>query len=343
MGRSRKREPDWVSLRDDELLDLRLCDLKLRIPGTMLEDRIAQLHEELKNRGLRVKPHCWLAEEWFAPDGVPGIAVPFYLAHPRLMELERRQMLAVEGGTRDECLRILRHEAGHVVESAFRLYRRRSWQRIFGRASKRYPTHYRVRPSSDEYVLHLGSWYAQSHPSEDFAETFAVWLKPEGDWRRRYADWPALDKLEYVDELMHELAGAAPQVRSRRTVEPLSQVRTTLGEHYRRKQASYENELPVYFERAVRRLFAGRQGRGDDETATAFLRRHRRELAASVAQLLGVHPYVVDHLLQEMIRRAKKLGLRRRRSESRTRRTAEMMLTVLTKRFLRDGRHKLTL
>lgn len=343
MGKHRKREPAWVSLRDEELLDLRLCDLRLQISGTLLEDRIARLHEELKNRGIRVKPHCWLAEEWFAPDGVPGIALPFYLAHPRLMDLERRQMLAVEGGTRDECLRILRHEAGHVVESAFRLHRRRRWQSVFGHASKRYPTHYRVHPSSKEYVLHLGSWYAQSHPSEDFAETFAVWLKPDGRWRRRYADWPALEKLEYVDELMHELAGSTPPVRSRETVEPLRQIRTTLREHYDRKHKAYDTALPPFFKRALRRLFAGSSRRGHDESAAAFLRRHHRELSESVSQLLGVHPYVVDHLLQEMIRQARQLGLRRRRSESYTRRAAEVMLTVLTKRFLREGRHKLTL
>ena len=27
--------------------------------------------------------------------------------------------------------------------------------------------------------MHLDPWYAQSHPDEDFAETFAVWLTPE--------------------------------------------------------------------------------------------------------------------------------------------------------------------
>ena len=109
MGRETTPPPAWASLRYEELLDVRMSDLGLQIKGTALEERIARLHDELEHRRIRLRPHCWLSEEWFAPDGVPGIALPFYLAHPRLKELERRQMLAVEGGTRDECLRILRH------------------------------------------------------------------------------------------------------------------------------------------------------------------------------------------------------------------------------------------
>ena len=123
-------------MRYEELLDVRMSDLGLQIKGTALEERIARLHDELEHRRIRLRPHCWLSDEWFAPDGVPGIALPFYLAHPRLKELERRQMLAVEGGTRDECLRILRHEAGHTIETAYRLNRRSEWRRVFGRASK---------------------------------------------------------------------------------------------------------------------------------------------------------------------------------------------------------------
>jgi hypothetical protein len=320
-----------------------MSDLDLQIRGTFLEERIAQLHRELEARRIRLRPHCWLSEEWFAADGVPGIAIPFYLAHPRLMELERRQMLAVEGGPRDECLRILRHEAGHTLESAFRLHRRREWREIFGRASTKYPTHYRVRPSSRRHVLHLGSWYAQSHPSEDFAETFAVWLKPRSNWRRRYAGWPALEKLEYVDRLMGELSDVTPPVRSRELVDPLPRLRITLGEHYHRKHKTYAKSYPPLYDRALRRIFAGKPNASHDESAAAFLRRFRRELTESVSQTLGVHPYVVDQLLTEMMLQSRRLGLRRRRSESRTRLAAKVVLTVQTKRFLRRDRHRLAL
>src|SRR5262245_24993098 len=98
-----------------------MCDLHVRIEGSGLEARIRELHRELKERGIAFRPHFWLSDEWFCPDGVPGIAIPFYLAHPRLAKLELAQMNEVEGGTREWCMKILRHETGHAIENAYRL------------------------------------------------------------------------------------------------------------------------------------------------------------------------------------------------------------------------------
>ncbi|HYZ43733.1 MAG TPA: putative zinc-binding metallopeptidase [Xanthobacteraceae bacterium] len=168
----------WASLPDDELLQLRFKDLKVAIPGTWLERCLDELYAELAERGLRIRPHAWVSNEWFSPDDTPGIAIPFYLAHPRLMRLERKMIIDVEGGTVPECMRILRHEAGHVVQVSYQLHRRRRWQELFGPSSTRYPRYYRPNPASRRYVYHLPLWYAQSHPDEDFAETFAVWLTP---------------------------------------------------------------------------------------------------------------------------------------------------------------------
>lgn len=229
----------WPRSSDRELLALRFRDLKLQIRDARLQRHIDRLYAELKRAGLRFRPHYWLAEEWFSPDGVPGIAIPFYLAHPRLKRLERRMMREVEGGNADWLMRILRHEAGHALDTAFRLRRRKDWQAIFGSPSLPYPDSYRPRPGNRRFVQHLDPWYAQIHPTEDFAETFAVWLKPGGSWRREYRGWPALDKLLYVDALMKELQGLRPAVHRRRFVEPLSANARTLGEHYREKQARY--------------------------------------------------------------------------------------------------------
>src|SRR6187549_2833267 len=212
----------WYELPDEELLDLRFSDLGLRIEGSWLEDRIATLLHELAAKGLHFKPHFWLSAEWFSPDGVPGVAIPFYLAHPRLMKLEKAQMLEVEGGTPEWCLQILRHEAGHAFDNAYALRRRRRRRRVFGSPATPYPEFYLPRPYSKSFVLHLDSWYAQSHPDEDFAETFAVWMTPGSDWRNRYHDWPALRKLEYLDSVMKEIAGQPPINKSRRRVEPLN-------------------------------------------------------------------------------------------------------------------------
>ena len=150
------------------------------------EAAIADLHAEADARNLAFKPHYWLSDEWFTPDGVGGIAIPFYLAHPRLEQLEERQMLEVEGGTHDWCVKILRHEYGHAIDNAYNLQRRRKRLRLFGPSTAEYPEYYTPKPYSKSFVLHLDSWYAQSHPDEDFAETFAVWLNPDADWRSRY-------------------------------------------------------------------------------------------------------------------------------------------------------------
>ena len=138
----------WHRLTDDQLLDLRICDLPIKIKGSFLELHIKRLYSELNSRGIRFKPHVWLSEEWFSPDGVPGIAIPFYLAHPRLIKLERKQMLEVEGGSDTECMRILRHEAGHALDTAFRLHFKRRHRELFGSFAQRYPDFYKPKPKS---------------------------------------------------------------------------------------------------------------------------------------------------------------------------------------------------
>ena len=118
------------------------------------------------------------------------------------MRLERSQMLEVEGAGEAECRRIFRHEAGHAIDDAYGLNGRERYRQLFGDATAPYPSAYKPHPESRDYVINLANWYAQAHPVEDFAETFAIWLNPHVDWRSDYKGWPAVEKLEYVDELM---------------------------------------------------------------------------------------------------------------------------------------------
>src|SRR3954462_12880753 len=305
----------WASLPDEQLLQLRLRDLKVKVEGTWLEDCLKALHEELKERDLRVRPHAWISSEWFSPDSTPGIAFPFFLAHPRLMQLEKKKIFDVEGGTWSECMGILRHEAGHVVQHAYQLHRRRRWQQLFGPSSKRYPRYYRPNPASRRFVQHLRLWYAQSHPDEDFAETFAVWLRPRSSWRTRYAGWPALKKLEYVDELMAELAGQRPPVLTRERVDPLSTLTQTLGEHYRKKQAFYEFKPPKTYDRDLVRLFSNNPRHRRAQPASVFIRRHRAQIRQLIARWTGENQLTLDAVLDDMISRCRELDLRAAGSE----------------------------
>ena len=333
----------WSLVSDERLLDTRVCDLPVRIKGSFLESHIKRLYSELNDRGIRFKPHVWLSADWFTPDGVPGFAIPFYLAHPRLAKLERKQMLEIEGGTDFECMRILRHEAGHAIDNAFRLHFKRGWQSAFGSFAQRYPESYRPKPNSRRYVFNLEAWYAQAHPAEDFAETFAIWLQPRSNWRRRYRGWPALRKIEYVDEVMNEVAGTRPKNRARRKVETLPEIRVTLREHYRRKKRQYEFKWPAYLDADLRRIFSNDPRYRSRTTAASFLRSIKREVEEMVAEGTGVHKYAIDHVYQLMIERAGQLKLRMTGGREQIRREVMIMLTVQTMNVVHSGYHRIAL
>ena len=305
-----RRKYAWETLSDEQLLKRRLNTLRVKIEGTWLEECLNSLHEELAERDIRLRPHAWVSSEWFSPDSTPGIAIPFYLAHPRLMRLEKKIMLDVEGGTWSECMAILRHEAGHTVQHAYQLHRRRRWQKLFGPSSKRYPRYYRPNPASRRYVQHLRLWYAQSHPDEDFAETFAVWLRPRSNWRTRYAGWPALKKLEYVDELMGEIARKRPLITARERVDPLHELSETLGDHYKKKQAFYAFEAPKTYDRDLYRLFSADPRHRRAQPASVFIRRHRAQVRKLVARWTGENQLTLDAVLDDMITRCREHNLR---------------------------------
>jgi hypothetical protein len=335
-----KKKPNLDAMSDEALLDMRMCDLKLTIRDTPLEQRIEQLNGELLHRGLKFRPHCWLSEEWFSPDGIPGIAIPFYLAHPRLMRLERKQLLEVEGGTQEWCMKILRHEAGHAIDTAFRLRRKASYRKVFGKPSAPYPEYYQPQPSSRDYVHHLEMWYAQAHPLEDFAETFAVWLRPGSRWRTRYRDWPAIKKLQTVDTYMKSINGTKPPVQSRITADPLSRIRKTLRTHYARKREHYELDYPSIYDNDLRRLFSTDPAHKRNPTAAAFLSRVRGELRRAVARWTGEYSYSIDQVVQEMIERCRELKLRVGGPQDELKRDAMILVAVRTTNFLHEGRHR---
>jgi len=219
----------------DILLSLKLSELPFVLSKTWLHQATKQVLCELAAKGLKIKPTFWLSTEWFCPNGYLGVAIPFYLAHPRLIELEREMVGLVEGEGEDWTLKLLRHELGHVIDNAFHLRREKERREVFGPSSLSYPLYYDHRPYSKSFVRHLEGGYAQGHPAEDFAETFAVWLDPKSNWESSYRDWPALLKLNYVEKRMSELVGLQPKITRCDPIEPISDLSITLKEHYRRK------------------------------------------------------------------------------------------------------------
>lgn len=346
-SKSRKSKPlkpnQWGKFADDRLLDLKIRHLGLSIKGSLVEKCLDRLYSELEKRDLKVKPHCWLSDDWFSPDGIPGIAVPFYMAHPRLRKLEQKQMLEVEGGTQAWCMRIMRHEAGHAIDTAFRLHRRKRYREAFGDYNSPYPDSYRPRPNSKNYVRHLEPCYAQSHPAEDFAETFAVWLNPRSGWRKNYSGWKALGKIEYVDTLMQSLRGEKARVRSRAKVDPVTRINKTLREHYADRQQQYQANRKINFDSDLKKLFSQIAKSRRTSTAAAFLQKNRADLSRTVAQWTGEYRYNVNQLVRDVIERSRELELMAAGDQKQLKQNAIVMLTVHTMNRLHGGHHRVSL
>jgi len=310
VARVAKPDIDLATISEEKLLGLRLSELPVRIEGTWLEARVAQLYSELEARNLLFRPRCYLADEWLTPEDEPVIGIPFYLAHPRLIELQKKMMLEAEGDTAEWCMKLLRHEAGHALSYAYGLHRRRSWQRVFGRSSEAYEETYRFRPYSKSFVRHLDYYYAQYHPDEDFVETFAVWLTPGLDWRRKYAGWKALDKLVFVDRLMKSIAGKAPPRASGRQYWKAAAIRSTLRRYYQKRRLVEAEDFPQFHDDNLRGMFA--EGKAKKETrrpVAKLLQAHRKSLLVAVSNWTGERRYMVSEIIKAVFKRSRALRL----------------------------------
>jgi hypothetical protein len=333
---------EWTSLNDDQLLERRIANLGLRLEGSGLEPLIKQLQDELSAKGLLFHPPCHIGDEWFVPVGIPAIFVPFFLVHDRLRALEKTMMLEVEGGTRDWFMKLIRHEAAHAYSYAYRLPRKKKWQEMFGRTSRdETPDFYQPRPFSRSYVVNLDDWYAQSHPDEDFAETLAVWLTPDLDWRARYAGWKALEKLEYADELMRSLAGKPPIHSPEYRAADYDCLNLKLKTYYARKRKLYEDTYPDFYDADLRQLFSAPAGPGRIK-ASSYLRLRRRRLMNSVCESTNEKKYRVNKLLARLIDRCEELDLHVLNDDPQQDFRVAAFITTLVMNYLFTGKFKRT-
>jgi len=334
---------EWANLGDDELLERRISQLGLKLEGTDLQALIGRFYDELTQKGLAFHPPCHIGDEWFVPVGVPAVFVPFFLVHERLRKLEHKMMLEVEGETPEWFMKLIRHEAGHAYFYAFQLQKKTKWRRTFGATStEETPQFYRPRPYSRSYVVHLDDWYAQSHPDEDFAETFATWLTPGLDWRARYQGWKALQKLEYVDELMRSLAGKPPVHQPQYRVAEYDCLNIKLKTYYARKRKLYEDSYPDFYDNDLRQLFAARSDGEGRVKASAYLRHHRRQLMDAVCQWTNEKKYRVNKLLVRLIDRCDQLDLYIKAYDPRQNLQASAYITTLVMNYLFTGKFKRT-
>jgi hypothetical protein len=289
------------------LLSQRISQLGLKLEGSSVERYVQSLYRELERKGLKhFRPRCYLTDEWGCPSGEPIIGIPFYLADPHLAQLEKE----IDDLEDERQIRMyFRHEAGHAFNYAYRLHETPEWRELFGPFHRPYRDRYRPVPFDRNFVRHIEGWYAQKHPDEDFAETFAVWLTPASRWRTRYRDWPALRKLKYVDRVTRAVRGTEPLVRLASTDITVEEMHMTVEEFFRATQGetppvdvSLDNDLPDFF---IRR---GRRRRGI-RPAWEMVREYRMGLVGKVEYWTGVRRSAVRALVDSIARAAERLQL----------------------------------
>jgi Putative zinc-binding metallo-peptidase len=318
-----------------ELLSRKISDLKLEIPGTQLEVLINKLYQELQNAGILFKPKTYLADEWGCPQGVPVIGIPFYLADPGLCKLEG-ELTGIEAENEDDVMMCLRHEAGHAFNYAYRLFMKPEWRRQFGKFSQPYKEDYKPTPFSTKFVRHIPGWYAQKHPDEDFAETFAVWLTPSSNWKRQYADTPAMAKLIYVDALVQKYGRKPPVVTDIKLDMPVQEMTMTLDRWYQNGRDANQIGIKLHgaLDHDLRRLFPAEQG----QPAADFLQVNRQLLIRDINRWTGINRPLMSALTDKLLERVKILGLKIEPDQS----TAQMLnvsvfLTTLAMNYIYRG------
>lgn len=330
-------------LSDADILKLRFKNIGLSMKESEVEASIQQLYKELELKGLVFRPQIFFGDEWFSPEGMNAISVPFYLANARLKNLEKAMMLEVEGGDPEWFMKLLRHEAGHCFDHCYRFSKRKKWTQIFGSPNLEYhPETYRPQPYSKSYVKHLERWYAQAHPDEDFAETFAVWLTPETDWKKEYSRWPgALAKLKYMDQLARESQKMKIVAEKGQPPSQVSRLTSTLQKYYQKRKKENADEYPDFYDSDLKKIFNGELTLSKREhSAQRFMHKQRKDIVATVAWATSERKFTIDGLVKRLIERTGKLELRLGKSETQTMMEVASFLTSLVKNYLFTGKFK---
>ena len=292
-----------------EILSKPIQQLGLKLEGSPLERFVQQLYKELEAKGLKkFRPLCYLTDEWGCPNMEPVIGIPFYLADPKLQRLEL-EMNDLED-TR-QIMMYLRHEAGHAFNYAYELYKTPEWRELFGPFRRPYRDHYKPVPFSRQYVRHMEGWYAQKHPDEDFAETFAVWLTPRSNWRKRYEGWGALKKLKYMDRIARKFRDGDPLRAQGDTDITVDEMELTVGEFYERalNQELTPGDLPL--DADLMDIFnISKRRRKGVKSAADLLKDNRKLLVDKVNYWTGVQRPLVKKLVEAIETRTAELGLR---------------------------------
>ena len=294
-----------------QVLPVRIRDLGLSLEDSPVAPLVQRLYEELRDKGLmHFRPRCYLSDEWGCPSGEPVIGIPWYLGAPEVARVE-----AAVNDIEDEreIMMYLRHEAGHAFNYAYELYRTEEWKELFGPFRRPYRDDFPFVPFSREYVRHIAGWYAQKHPDEDFAETFAVWLDPQSHWRERYAGWGAMRKLMYLECVVRNVGAQPPTRAEGETDVTVAEMDQTVEEFYREAHVDETQHVEgLALDADLTDIFVLPERRDPGVThrsAVDLLHEHRRDVVDKVNYWTGVRRTLVRALVVAIEKRISELGL----------------------------------
>lgn len=306
-------ELNWETERYT-LLNTRICDLKLELEDTLLYRCIQKLYTELECKKLAFRPPYYFTcagDEWGCPDRVPIMGIPFHLADNRLVRIEKE--MGYTTYDRKDLMVMLRHEAGHAINYAFELYDDPGWRDVFGDFYATYPTNFKFKfnPFSRSYVKSLGEpkYYAQAHPDEDFAETFAVWLTPRSNWRIQYRKWPSIRKLEYINGVMLRLRNRKPHVTDGPLDSPYHAKTYTLIEYYGETLDNFKDKALGIYDQDLSRIFMSSNGHRRTVRAKELIRKNRRFLIETISRWTGAREKAVAPVIETFFLRCRALDL----------------------------------
>lgn len=315
-------------------LDVPICELQPKINGTFSK-LIRQVEAEVSRKHIRFRPEYYFGTGWGCVNKSISIEIPFWFQNETLMGIEDE--MAYDGVEDEGEIKMgLRHEFGHAINYAYKLYLEPEWRRLFGDFDRKYRENYRFNPWSKRHVKHLPDYYAQKHPDEDWAETFAVWLTPGSNWRRVYAKTPALEKLLYVDKKMKDIGRESPvNVRTKRDV-PIEKVKITVREFY---GADYEDVSPseqlIEDVDAMKRIFPnGFHSRRNLRDAWKLVHKFSPLIISKMSEELNVPHYSARKVLRQLESICKTYDLKTRQGDE-----EEKIIGIsvyLSKKFSRD-------
>ena len=319
-----------------QIQNTRICDLGLTVEGSAVEKLVQQLYRELEQKKItRFRPACYLTDEWGCPSGEPVIGIPFYLARPDLGQIER-EINDLEDHR--EIMMYLRHEAGHAFNYAYKLHRTPEWKQLFGPYRRPYRENYRPVLFSKDYVRYLPGWYAQKHPDEDFAETFAVWMTPRSGWRKRYRGWGAMAKLRYMDRIAKQSGNVDPLRKRGEPDITVSEMEMTVGEFYRRSTEQIPL-LEVTLDSDLTTMFNASKKRKTSEPAGSFLQKNRKAMVDHISSWTAMQRPLVRRLMESIEKRSTELRLMiDRRKEAEHLSEITVFVTTLVMNHLARGK-----